>query len=120
MAAVAAMATVAARAVTTMTAVVATVMATVTILGNRFGFQWLQFKFGNFAFATAGPHARPLAITFLWRLLAALTTWVINTCSKGDWKRHGIAVTAAATSSTAMMAAFWTSKAATTITTSTT
>lgn len=120
MAAVAAMATVAARAMTTMTAVVATVMATVTILGNRFGFQWLQFKFGNFAFTTAGPHARPLAISFLWRLLAALTTWVINTCSKGDWKRHGIAVTATATSSTAMMAAFWTSKATATITTSTT
>lgn len=89
MAAVAAMATTAAVATAAAMATVAAVMATVmALLRYCFGLQWFQFKFGNLALAAAWPHARPLAETFLWWLLAARTTRIVHTRSKGDWECH--------------------------------
>lgn len=85
MAAVASMASMA-----TMTTVMTTVMATVvaTFLRDSFGLQWLQFELRNLALAAAWPHARPLTVAFLWWFFAALTTWIVDTSTKGDWERH--------------------------------
>ena len=72
-------------AVTTMATAMTTFLA---FLGNCFRLQGLQFKLGNFALTAAWPHAWPLTKAFLRWLLAALTTWIVNACSKGDWKCH--------------------------------
>lgn len=103
----------------TMTAAMATFL---TFLWYRLGLQWLQFELRNFALTAAWPHTRPLAKAFLWRLLAALTTWIVNTCSKGDWECHRVATTTTTSASTstsstatAVMAHMWASKATATI-----
>lgn len=112
-------------AVATMTTAMATAVATlVAFLWNCFRLQWLQFKLGNFALTAAWPHARPLAKTFLWWLLAALTTWIVNTRPKGDWECHRVATTtsAAATvtaAATTVVTNFRTAKTTATIAAST-
>lgn len=114
-------------AVATMTAVMAASMATpmtamatvVTILGDRLGLQWLQFKLWNLALTAARPHTRPLGKAFLWWFFTAFTAWVINTSSKRDRKCHCVAMTTSTTSSATVMTALRTSKATATVAAST-
>lgn len=116
---VTAVATVATVAAATVATTMTTIMA---FFRYSFRLQGLQLKLRNFALAAAGPHTRPLAVAFLWWLLAALTTGIVNTCSKLHRECHWFTTVAAASTATAtgMMANFRASEATTTVATSTT
>lgn len=106
---------------TTAATVTATMTASMAILRDSFWLQGLQLKLRNFALAAAGPHTGPLTVAFLWFFFTALTTRIVNACTKLNRECYRFATMAAASTATAtaMMANMRASKATATIATST-
>lgn len=65
------------------------------------GLERSEFKLRWIAFATAGPHARPLTFSLRWLFLTAFTARIVYTCTERDGEVK-MRTTTASTASTAV------------------